>query len=85
MVFLPTWTLQHRMPMAPLHAVVEADDQEMEEEASLQMSPEEPLAQEKESSSELEASVEEASWLLLHPEVLQVMLSLIEGHPAALV
>ena len=68
-----------------MHTVVEADDQEMEEEASLeepslQMSPEELL---EESSSELEASVEEASLQLLHPEVLQVMLSLIEVHPAA--
>ena len=70
------------MPLAPMHAV-EADDQETEEEASLNMSPEEPLASEEETSSELEASVEEASLQLLHPEVLQVMLSLIEVHPAA--
>ena len=59
------------------------------EEPSLQMSPEEPLVPEKKSTSELEASVEEASLQLLHPdptgevEVLQVMPSLIEVHPAA--
>ena len=58
------------------------EEEASSEEPSLQMSPEEPLVPKEESSSELEASVEEASLQLLHPEVLQVMLSLIGVHPA---
>ena len=64
-----------------MHAV-EADDLETEEEASLDMASEEPLASEEEASSALEASEEEASSALLPPEVLQVMLSLTGVHPA---